>query len=816
MVLISVKKIKSNFRPSRIALFLGFASLCNGVYAGEFYTPFIHGAIGELPSVLKSTDDDGIPAGKYDVQISLNGEKRSHSSVVITDKDIRNYCVPESLLLENDIFISKDYFSAAWDETGKCYRLSRTPYSGADFDFARLTMNLRIPQLGLDTAKGTDSQHWNYGEYGFNMRYLLNTLKAKGRLDDYYGSLTSDVSLGNWLLSAYAYGNRDDHFTVPRWMMSTPVGAVQGDFRFGKLQVSSPTLAGFAFNGAELKSNDNMKAPGLQNYAPVLFGIARTNARVEVTQNGYVLFSKVLPPGPFSINNVSPLGNGELKVTVKEQDGSESSSVYPVTTMSDMLRSDDQNYDVAVGVRDDSQRYGKKLTGPFAYLTRDKGYPMATLNSSALVHKDYQNAGLGTALSLGNWGGISLGVSASTAKYRHTESRNGGNFSLRYAKSLSERTDLQIIGYQYTTSGYVDFADFQPEETPWRRRRDRYEAQVYHRFENNVGLSATLWNQSYWDSSTEEGINAGLSVPYHGASFTLNGRYNMTSSHPGKEHGYHFSEYHDEHLSIAASVFIPFDLFDKHTYFNSNTQWDDHGGGITSSSGVGSQVNDRFSYNAGVSASGHNQSSEYISGSYGFDIANLNLSYSNSNSGYYSSSAQLSGSVVQAGDSWPVFTRSMADSFALVKVKGIEGVAINGGTKTDASGNALVSLNPYRRNTLYVDVSTLPDDVDISDTTFSLVPTQGSKHYHEFTYEKHNQYLLDIYRDAALSSHIKGNAVATDEQGHELGVVDPSGLLLLHTVDSVKLVHLASSAGTCDINLKTVATGEAVHKVVCK
>lgn len=812
-----MKYNKLDMRLMQFSICIFLAAWVGPACADGFYTEFIHGAVNEVPSILKkTTDDDDIPVGKYEVQVFINGEARNKSVVTITDKDFQKYCVPDSLLLDNDIFISKDYFSSAWDDAGKCYHLSKVPYAGITFNFARQSMNVRIPQLGMDNTKSVSSRFWDFGDSGFNLHYLLNSFRAKEQSSDYYGSLDGDVSVGRWLLSAYAYGNQQDHLTVPRWVMSTPVGAVKSDFRVGKLQISSPTLAGVAFNGVELKSNDDMKSPEMRTYAPVLFGVARTNARVEVLQNGYVLYSKVLPPGPFRIDDVSPLSNGELTVTVKEQDGSESSTVYPVTTMADLLHPGDQSYDVATGVRDDSNNNyeRKKLSGPFAYATWAKGYPVATLNSSMLIHQDYQNAGLGTALPLGQWGALSIGASASNAQYHNNGRSEGGNFSLRYAKSLSERTDLQIIGYQYTTSGYVDFSDFQPDESLWRRRRDRYEAQIFHRFEDNVGLSATLWDQSYWDSSTEEGINVGLSVPYRDASFALNAQYNMMTTNTSWEQNHH--RYNNDQLVIAVSVFIPFDLFEKHTYFNNNTQWDNSSHSISTSSGIGAQVNDRLSYNTGISTSGHNHTSEYVSGSYGFDATNLSLSYSNGNNGYYSGSAQLSGSVVQVGHSLPILTRNIADSFALVKMKGLEGVAINSATKTDSSGRAVVPLNPYRRNTLYIDVATLPNDVDVEETAFSLIPTRGSKHYYEIKYEKHNQYLLDIFKDKAQKIHVAGNTVVTDDRGEEVGVVDPSGLLYIHTSESVKRIHLASTDGKCDINLNNVEIGNTVHKVVCE
>ena len=73
----------------------------------------------------------------------------------------------------------------------------------------------------------------------------------------------------------------------------------------------------------QLSSVDDMLPDSLRGYAPVVRGVAATNARVEIRQNGYVIYSTNVAPGPFEIHDVYPhTNNGDLQVTVNEADGS--------------------------------------------------------------------------------------------------------------------------------------------------------------------------------------------------------------------------------------------------------------------------------------------------------------------------------------------------------------------------------------------------------------------------------------------------------------------------------------------------------------
>ncbi len=66
----------------------------------------------------------------------------------------------------------------------------------------------------------------------------------------------------------------------------------------GQYDLSSNLYDTFHFTGASLESDESMLPPDLQGYAPQITGIAQTNAKVTVAQNGRVLYQTTVAPGP--------------------------------------------------------------------------------------------------------------------------------------------------------------------------------------------------------------------------------------------------------------------------------------------------------------------------------------------------------------------------------------------------------------------------------------------------------------------------------------------------------------------------------------
>lgn len=98
----------------------------------------------------------------------------------------------------------------------------------------------------------------------------------------------------------------------------------------GRSFTQSPLYGGIAFTGAQWFPE---RALIRQGNVPVT-GVANSRARVEVTQNGALLYSTVVPPGPFSVSDF-PLTNRstDLQVRIIEENGAQQNFVVPASTL---------------------------------------------------------------------------------------------------------------------------------------------------------------------------------------------------------------------------------------------------------------------------------------------------------------------------------------------------------------------------------------------------------------------------------------------------------------------------------------------------
>lgn len=55
-----------------------------------------------------------------------------------------------------------------------------------------------------------------------------------------------------------------------------------------------------------------MLPPTLASFAPIIHGVANTNAKVTITQGGYKIYETTVPPGAFVIDDLSPSGTAAI------------------------------------------------------------------------------------------------------------------------------------------------------------------------------------------------------------------------------------------------------------------------------------------------------------------------------------------------------------------------------------------------------------------------------------------------------------------------------------------------------------------------
>ncbi|MCF3402118.1 fimbria/pilus outer membrane usher protein, partial [Escherichia coli] len=139
-------------------------------------------------------------------------------------------------------------------------------------------------------------------------------------------------------------------------------------------------------------------------------GIAKSRAQVTIKQNGYVIYQTYMPPGPFEISDLNPTSSaGDLEVTIKESDNSETVYTVPYAAVPILQREGHLKYSTTVG-QYRSNGYNKK--SPYVFQGElIWGLPLdITAYGGAQFSEDYRALALGLGLNLGVFGATSFDV----------------------------------------------------------------------------------------------------------------------------------------------------------------------------------------------------------------------------------------------------------------------------------------------------------------------------------------------------------------------------------------------------------------------
>lgn len=80
---------------------------------------------------------------------------------------------------------------------------------------------------------------------------------------------------------------------------------IGSEITLGETFSSGQFFSSLGFLGVALSTDDRMLPESQRGYAPVVRGIARTNARVTVYQNNRSIYQTTVSPGAFEFNDLS-------------------------------------------------------------------------------------------------------------------------------------------------------------------------------------------------------------------------------------------------------------------------------------------------------------------------------------------------------------------------------------------------------------------------------------------------------------------------------------------------------------------------------
>ena len=766
----------------------------------KFNTSFIQGT--DQPADLATfLHGNSVVPGSYRVDVYVNrvlSGRRDINFVPNAEKGSVEPCLTLDMLRQ--FGMNAEAVQAGDTLPTACFDLpARVEFARVDYQPASLRLNISIPQAMMSrSARGyVPPELWDEGEtvgfVNYNFSGARRTRSGQGRSqaqDQYYLSLRNGMNLGAWRLrneSSLTYGNDQPYrFRSNRTFMQRDITSLKSQLTLGETFTDSQVFDSVRFVGAALASDDGMLPDSERLFAPVIRGIADTNALVEVRQNGFMLYSGNVSPGPFEITDIYPSGsNGDLEVTVVEADGSKRVFVQAFASLPIMVPKGGLRYSLAAGQYDSNTEDG--LSPSFASGTLVYGLTeQVTAAGGVQIAEDYQAGNIGAGVNTG-LGAVSLDLTQSLSRQRE-QRYSGQSLRLRYANTLDlTNTTLAVAGYRYSTDQYLTFDDhvdaLQADDGSARARaKDRIEISLTQALpEQSASLSFTGSEQRYWDrGSKTRQLYLSWNSAWRSVSYNVSVERNQTFERSGESQS-------DNRIALTVSLPLGSDSGSSRLFANAVR---DSAGASSLQSGLNGQLfDDRNSFYS--LQAGHDSAS----GSSGFGKLSTTTAYGRFDAGYgqgrdyQALSMGASGSVV-AHAGGVNFGQPLGETFALVQVKDVSGARLSNFSNVETADNGYAILpyaQPYRTNWVNLDTRQLGADVELENAVDQVVPRRGAAPLVSFRTAIGRRVQFDLER--ADGSRVPMGAAVEDEQGKPLATVDPSGrALVLSERDSGELI----------------------------
>ena len=762
----------------------------------EFGSDFLR-RNGDAPvDVSRFSKGNPIPAGSYRVDLYLNGSWIGRQDVVFRAPEGEESAAPcfnRALLDAVGVDLEKlsEEIRAALLAAGpqSCLRLQDLVQdASADFDSGDLRLNVSVPQVSLRRfARGYVSPDlWDKGVNAAMLSYSFNayntSVNGQGSTS-YYLGLNAGVNLGDWRLrnnsSAVRQSDGSTRVQTIASYAQRSIVPLSSQLTVGDAFTSGQLFDGISYRGVQLASDPRMLPDSQSGYAPVIRGIARTNARVQVSQNGNVIYETTVAPGRFEINDLTPTGyGGNLHVVVTEADGSRSSFDVPYASVAQMLRPGFRRYNLTAG-RTRSNGFSA-LESNFMQGTYEQGVTNdLTLFGGLTTAQDYLSLLGGSAFNT-PVGAMSFSMTRSHARVADGDTRSGQSMKLDYSKFLTETgTNFSVVAYRYSTSGYLRLPDLLSLKALAAQgtslgQADRPRSQLSLNLSQTLGegrgaLYATGSSQNYWN-------RGGLGTQYQ---FGYNNAWkNVTYSVSVQRQRDFFSGRTGTQYLFQMSM--PLGREAQSPSMSAGLTRDNRNGSALQTSIYGTAGEDNnVSYGATVSRNPGSTTSS-VNGQYRAPYAVLGASYGYANGGNRQMSLQANGAVV-AYSGGVLLAQNLGETVGIVQADGAGGAMVNSsGVRLNGAGSAVVPfLTPFRTNEIVIDPKGTSTDVEMTTTSQRVAPYAGAVVLLKYATVSGRSVLINARRSSG--EPIPFGADVLDEQGASLGITGQGGTLFIRT-----------------------------------
>lgn len=795
--------------------------------AVEFNMGFLH---GDGPPLDGSRFAYGNPVqpGLHSLMLYLNGQRAGRVTIrlaaVAGHSPLPEPCFDRALLQRLGVDLSRLTATAAAalaSADARCHPLD-TLVEGATahYDMSDFRLDVGIPQAALARhARGyIDPANWDDGVPAAILRYDASVYgtraayaSAAGTATRAYLGLRAGINAGPWRLrhagnlsAGMGSGARGGVAYLPtQTYVQRAIVPLDSLLMLGDGFTEGTLFDSVGFRGVQMTSDDRMLPESRRGFAPIVRGIAHSNARVQIRQGGNLLYETTVAPGAFEIDDLYPTGyGGDLDVITTEADGSVRAWRVPFAATVKALRPGVTRFSLTAG-----QYRQPSIDGTpwLAQATVRHGLNnVVTLEGGVMASRDYTAIAGGIVLNTA-YGAFAADVVRTFTESAQTPDRSGQRVRLAYHRLFpATGTSVSVSGYQPVGTGYLSLSDavtlrhvLAGDQVLARRPVRRAQVVIHQPLGDRFGtfyLSGAV--QAHRGRG---GFNTQFQIGYAHTFGRL--RYSISAARAFSVDAGRWDN------RVMLTLGLPLGNGANAPYAATALTYDPRGHLTAQQSLTGTAGNDNtLAYGLSASASraadgtvpreamGISANATYLA----------TMATVNGNAGVSSDHRQAGGGIsgVIVGYAGGVaISPAQGDTLAVVEADDAPGARIvtASGTRVGPWGRAVVSnLQPFARNAIEIDPRGLPLSMELKEDTHHVVPTAGAVVRARFDTRQTGRPAL-IRARMADGQPLPFGAEVFAADGRQLGTVAQGGRILVR--------GLAEHAGAL-----TVTWGSASHQ----
>lgn len=786
--------------------------------------------------------------GDYTFTVNINGQALAGDKAITyyqdeADPENSLPCIP--LAVVQEFGLKENVFDKLkWNKDGQCLNIQSLDGLTVTASMATSSLNISIPQAYMEYTSDTwdPPSRWDNGIPGFIFDYNLNAQTRQdnsdynqGRSNNLSGNGTTGINVGPWRFRAdwQGYLNHDAGsdggteatFDWTQYYAYRPIASIKSKLTIGETYYNSAIFDSFRFIGGQLESDDSMLPPNLRGYAPEVVGIAKSNAKVTITQKGRVLYQTQVAPGAFRIQDLSDSVTGELDVRVEEQNGDVQTFTVNTSDIPYLTRPGTWRYKVAVGKpegyaneidEDDNGHPGDHdYHSDYVSMHDTSGAPMFasgefswgidsgwSLYGGGIGSNEYSALSLGIGRDLLEFGAIAFDTSASWAKLPdEDETKSGTSFRLSYSKDFDDYdSQVTFAGYRFSQRDFMTMDEYLSARAGDELDNDKQKYVIsFNKQFRDLGMSVYLnySHDTYWNRPESNNFNLSASK-----TFDMFSMKNLSVSLTAYKNQYNGNDDFGGYLSLSVPI------SDNSTVsFNSSLTNQYSSNELTYHNII--DENNNYQLSTGVSDSDASVRGYY---SHLGDMAEIDA-----NASYQAGESTNLGLTLRGGLTATTHgvalhrvndmggTRLMVDSdgVADVPVSGFGGIS-----DTNYFGKAIIAdVNSYYRSAANIDLDKLNDDTEVTNSVVQATLTEGAIGYRQFHVIRGAKGMAVIRMPDGSSPPFGATVYNKNQQ--QTGIINEDGNVYLTGMNPGEMMSVRWSEEQCDITLPPVLPTDA-------